>query len=121
VQALIGSATALIVPSEWYENASMVVLEAMAQATPVICSNMGGLPEQVTDGISGLIFPAGNAQALHDCIQRLTEDAALAQQLGHAAQERVQSHFSLDCHGELLLETYRKAMEKTLAKRDHTY
>jgi glycosyltransferase involved in cell wall biosynthesis len=52
LKELIRRASFVVVPSEWYENCSMSVLEAMAYAKPVIGSRIGGIPEQIEDGQS---------------------------------------------------------------------
>lgn len=61
---------ALIVPSTWYENTPFVVLEAFAAGVPVIASDLGGLREIVRDGENGVLFRAGDAQALAGAIER---------------------------------------------------
>lgn len=70
--ATVAAAEALILPSVWYENFPLSLVEAMALATPVIASNLGALPDIVTDGMNGLLFPPGDAPAL----RRLTDDFA---------------------------------------------
>ncbi|BBO85864.1 glycosyl transferase [Desulfosarcina ovata subsp. sediminis] len=64
-------AKAVIIPSELYENYPFSGLEAMAYGKPVIGSRIGGIPEQVDDGVTGLLFEAFNAEDLSDKINRL--------------------------------------------------
>jgi glycosyltransferase involved in cell wall biosynthesis len=64
VGGMMGSARALVVPSEWYENQPMVILEAFAAGTPVIASNLGGNPELVADGERGLLHEPGDVADL---------------------------------------------------------
>ena len=59
LNALIRGARAVIVPSEYYENCSMSVLEAMAFGRPVVGGNIGGIPEQIRDGIDGYLVEPG--------------------------------------------------------------
>ena len=54
----------VVVPSQWRENCSMSVLEAMAMGKPVIASRMGGLPELVEHEVTGLLFEPGDAHEL---------------------------------------------------------
>ncbi|MEO6595859.1 MAG: glycosyltransferase [Planctomycetota bacterium] len=54
----------LVVPSLWYENTPFSVLEALNVGVPVVASNLGGIAEVVVEGVSGLLFPAGDAKAL---------------------------------------------------------
>ncbi len=67
---LVQESMAVVVPSLWYENAPMVVYEALALGTPVIASAHGGLPELINHGTNGWTFPPGDSRALADCIQQ---------------------------------------------------
>ena len=60
----------VIVPSIWWENAPLVILEAFRRGRPVICSGIGGMAELVRDGIDGLHFRAGNPHALANLLRR---------------------------------------------------
>jgi len=64
IPALLAEARALVVPSQWYENYPLVILESFAQGTPVIGSRMGGIPELVQDGVSGWTYDATDESAL---------------------------------------------------------
>lgn len=107
LQATISRAAVVVVPSEWYENCPMSVLEAMAYGKPVVASRMGGIPELVADGVTGVLFESGDADALGGQLERLMNDPTLRRQMGHAARQRVVSEFSLDKHNQSLLEIYR--------------
>ncbi len=63
-QRMMREALAVLVPSEWYENQPMVILEAFANGTPVIASAIGGVPELVASGETGLLHPAGDVTTL---------------------------------------------------------
>lgn len=77
VAALLGAADAAIVPS-LYEPFGIVALEAAAAGTPVIVSTAGGLADLYTDGVAAASFPAGDAGALADAIDRVLSDPAAA-------------------------------------------
>ena len=96
----------LVVPSEWHENASMSVLEAFAHGKPVIGSALGGNPEMIEDGRTGWLFPAGDANALRDRMDRLWRDRSSWGDLGRAARQRVEDVYSPDRHAEALLDVY---------------
>lgn len=104
-QALAGAAV-VVVPSEWYENCPMSVLEAMAQGKPVVGSRMGGIPELVAEGETGLLFEAGNVVELGACLDRLMGDPALRRRMGQAARARAEREFSLERHNAGLLAIY---------------
>src|SRR5205807_4784992 len=79
---LLRNSMCLVVPSEWYENFPVTVLEAYMAAKPVIASRMGGLPYIVEDGQSGLLFEAGKVNELIEQIQHLVDDPASAIRMG---------------------------------------
>lgn len=71
------------------DGAPLVVLEAMHAGVPVVVSDVGGLPDQVTHGRDGLLVPAGDPRALAGAIRALLSDRPLARQLGQAGRARV--------------------------------
>ncbi len=79
---LLRNSLCLVVPSEWYENFPVTVLEAFMAAKPVVASRMGGLPYIVDEGQSGLLFEAGKAGELAQKIQSLVGDPAGAARMG---------------------------------------
>ena len=79
---LLRNSLCLVVPSEWYENFPVTVLEAFMAAKPVIASRMGGLPYIVEDGQCGLLFEAGKVNELIQKIQYLADDPASATRMG---------------------------------------
>lgn len=82
VAALNTGARAAILAARWYENMPLSVLETLAAAVPMVVTDLGGLPELVTDGVNGLVVPSGDPGALAAALQRLSDDPALAEQLG---------------------------------------
>lgn len=110
VQSLIEGSLACVVASTWYENAPMSVLEPMAAGAPVVASAIGGIPELIEDGVSGLLVRSGDKQDLAMALARLREDRFLARSLGLAARERIAKHFSPEQHLCGLLQTYEAAM-----------
>ncbi len=71
---LLNGAKALIVPSLWYENYPMTVVEAMRNGTPVIASDIGGLSSIITDGYDGFLFKAGDKNSLGNAIGKITDN-----------------------------------------------
>ncbi len=107
LKAVIEGAAVLVIPSEWYENCPMSVLEAMSYGKPVIGSRMGGIPELVVDGVTGLLFKAGDAYDLEACLNKLMSDVGLRRRLGTQARQRVESEFSLKRHNTCLMDIYK--------------
>ncbi|HPQ71697.1 MAG TPA: glycosyltransferase [bacterium] len=85
---LYARARAVVVPSLWWENSPHTVLEALAHSRPVVASDHGSLPEQVRDGVTGLLFALGDAGGLLAALQRLDEPG-LAERLGRAGREMI--------------------------------
>jgi glycosyltransferase involved in cell wall biosynthesis len=88
-------ADVVVVPS-LIESFGMVAVEACAQARPVVASSIGGLPEVVVDGSTGLLIPPRDPQALAAAVATLLDDPALARRLAVAGAERVRSEFSFE-------------------------
>lgn len=112
VQKLISSARAVIVPSRWYENAPMSVLEPMATGVPVVASRIGGIPEQVNDGLNGLLVEPGNVEELAQAMKRLDGEPGLAKQLGAEAARTVSEKFSPAAHVAALQRTYGSCLKQ---------
>lgn len=74
---LIANAAMSVLPSQWYENCPVSILESQAYGTPVIASDRGGSVELIDNEKTGLIFPADEPGALARCIERLWNDTAL--------------------------------------------
>lgn len=77
LQRLIAGADFSLYPSEWYENCPFSVMESQAYGTPMIASDLGGIPELLQDGVTGELFPAGDAAALKAKIRKLWEQPEL--------------------------------------------
>jgi glycosyltransferase involved in cell wall biosynthesis len=116
LESKIRNAAAVVVPSEWYENCPMSVLEAMAFGKPVIASNIGGIPELVVHEETGLLFPPGDSAALRQCMTRLMDDAALRRGYGAAARARIENRFSLNQHNAALLRLYQTVIDRARSK-----
>jgi len=106
LQETISGASVVVVPSEWYENCPMSVLEAMAYGKPVVGSRMGGIPELVSDGETGLLFDAGNVDQLRAHLDALMASPALRHAMGQRARLRAEREFSLDKHNTGLMTIY---------------
>jgi len=104
---LVRGARAVVVPSEWYENAPLSLLEAQAAGKPVIGSRIGGIPELIDEGRTGWLFPAGDAPALAALLVavRSAPDASL-EAMGRAARARVIDTFGRPRYLEAMLSLY---------------
>jgi glycosyltransferase involved in cell wall biosynthesis len=101
-----------VVPSIWPDSFPTVALEAMAAGAAIVVSRIGGLPEAVTDGESGLIVEPGDVAGLAGALERLLGDPALRAQLGAGARRRVE-RFSAPA----VVPRYEAAYERAVATR----
>jgi glycosyltransferase involved in cell wall biosynthesis len=97
-------ATAAVMPSIWQDVAPLASIEHMMNGRLLIASDIGGLGELV-DGV-GLKFPAGDDEALADCLRRVLEEPRLARELGNSARERARLLFTLDRMAKDHLQVY---------------
>ncbi len=110
VQAAIEEAAVVVVPSLG-EGFGMVALEAMERARPVIASTVGGLPEIVADGETGLVVPPADAEALAEAIVALAGDLPRAAEMGRAARTRALEEFTPERCVERVESLYARALE----------
>jgi glycosyltransferase involved in cell wall biosynthesis len=106
---LIRHAGFVIVPSEWYENNPLTILEAYSHGKPVIGSRIGGIPEIIEEGKTGFLFEAGNQSQLTDALVKadlLSGDDY--QKMSNAARAFAGSHFNPDTHYNELINIYKE-------------
>lgn len=107
---IIARSSFVVVPSEWNENCSMVVLEAMSHGKPVIGARVGGIPEQIEDGKTGLLFDMGNIRQLTDKMTELNDDIEKRKAMGKAARIKLERDYSFAEHGKRLLDCYQNLL-----------
>jgi len=110
VAAILSQAAVSVAPS-LSEGLSNVVLESMAAGVPVVATRVGGTPEIIGDGVTGLLVPPCDAPALADAIGRLLGNRALAERLGEAGRARAVDHFSMEHMVRLTEELYRALLQ----------
>jgi glycosyltransferase involved in cell wall biosynthesis len=122
--ALTGRAQVFVLPSHsilghFQEPFSIALVEAMSCGMAVIASDSGGSPEAIVDGQSGLLYPAGAAEALGERIDRLESERAMASRLGDAARSRVRYHLSIErMIGEIVQVAASPVASKFKAEND---
>jgi glycosyltransferase involved in cell wall biosynthesis len=104
--ALYRAADVVVVPSIWPEPFSRVLVEAMWLGRPLVASAVGGSPEAVQDGVTGLVVPKGDAPALATAISALLRDPERRARMGAAAAARAASMFDEDRVVASLLDAY---------------
>ncbi|MBO9315376.1 MAG: glycosyltransferase family 4 protein [Chloroflexus sp.] len=103
----------LVVPSIWYENSPIVVLEARAAGRPVIASRSGGLVELVQDEVDGLLFTTGDSRDLARQLQRLRTEPGLLERL----RDGIQPPPLLDEEMQIIFQHYTALVERRTASR----
>lgn len=104
-------AIGFIIPSVWYENASLAVLEALADGLPVIASRIGGLPEQVEDGVNGFLVEPQNVDALARAMTRLQGGIDCDPvKMSEASRTRAETRYSWGKHLEQLDSVYARVL-----------
>jgi L-malate glycosyltransferase len=109
VLPILSSADLFLLPSA-KESFGLGALEAMACRVPVICTDIGGLPEVVTHGETGYLAPLGDIDAMAGYALELLTDETRLQKMGGAARRRVEEHFS----STLIVPQYERFYEETL-------
>jgi L-malate glycosyltransferase len=116
VPVVLGSLTVSVMPS-LNEALSNVVLESMAAGAPTVATRVGGTPEAVSDGVSGILVPPADSAALADAIVYLLKDRQLATHLGRCARERIAEHFSVRRMVRATEDLYTDLLERKERKR----
>jgi glycosyltransferase involved in cell wall biosynthesis len=116
VRAEMGRATALVVPSIWYENFPRTIVEAFACGLPVIASRIGALGEIVTDGHTGLLFEPGDARDLADKLAWAQANPGRMAEMGRNARAQYEAEFSAEVNYRRLLAIYDEALSEKRVK-----
>lgn len=112
---IIRKAYFVVVPSEWYENNPMSIVESFAAGKPVIGSDIGGISELIIDGINGYKFTVGDHTSLQKKLlisQNLTDSGY--KQISEAAFNFAKNNFSKEVHYNKLLATYVRVLDNYL-------
>ncbi|PIZ98702.1 MAG: hypothetical protein COX77_03725 [Candidatus Komeilibacteria bacterium CG_4_10_14_0_2_um_filter_37_10] len=109
ISKIIGQARALLIPSEWPENCPLVILESFATGTPVIASNIGGIPELVIDQFNGLLFKSGDQMALQQNIEKISSQVQLREQLRQGASNSF-SQYTFAIYYQKLMSIYESLL-----------
>ena len=108
------SASDVFLMSSISEGIPLTVIEAMAARRPVVSTAVGGLPELIEHGISGMLAPSGDASSLANSLIELYQSPALRSQMAEVAARRAQEKFSL----QGMLNSYRDVYNDVLETTD---
>jgi glycosyltransferase involved in cell wall biosynthesis len=110
VAELLAAADVFLMSSH-YEGVSIAILEAMRAGLPVVGTQVGGIPETVLQGESGLLVPDGDEAAFADAMLTLLQDASRRAVLGRAATQRQREAFSLESAAQRYLQIYAGGLQ----------
>jgi glycosyltransferase involved in cell wall biosynthesis len=99
-----------VVPSVWYENQPATILETYAMCRPVIGSRLGGIPELIEEGHTGLLCEPGNAADLREKIRFMLDRPELCRQWGRNGSRKLREGFSREAHYGRLMEIYQAVL-----------
>jgi glycogen synthase len=109
LEACYQRADICVVPSMLYESFSYTCAQAMAAGKPVVATRIGGIPETVGDGVSGILVTPGRADELASAIIQLLGDGDLRTQMGRAGREKVAAEFDPLKIAQSTLHVYERA------------
>ena len=110
VHLIVAAADMIVVPSLWEEAFGRIVTEAMATSRPVIASNIGGIPELVDSGVTGLLFEPGNIDELSAAMLRLIENPVEREAMGIAGLSKATAKFNMKEQIHETVSLYRQVL-----------
>ncbi len=108
LRELIRNSICTVLPSEWYENCPMSVLESYAYGKPVIGADIGGIPELIVDGVDGCLVPSGEQETLRDRLLWMSEHKSDAAEMGRIGRYKMETEFNADIHYERIMNVYQQ-------------
>ncbi len=111
----IKGATAVAMPSRWYEGFPMVLAEAFSAGVPVLASRLGALAELIEDERSGMTLPVDDEASWSAALRRILDDGAWSVQLREGARRTYDEKYNEQVNGEKLLEIYQTAIDRSTA------
>jgi len=113
--SLLRALDVFVMPTVEGDTIPQVLLEAMAVGLPVIATTTGSIPDVVRHGVTGLLVPPRDSQAISTSIETLLTDNGLRQTLGHNASSFVANSYSLESMLNRLEEVYREVLAQRVA------
>lgn len=111
LKKLVSAASFVIVPSEWYENNPMTVIEAYSMGVPVIGAKIGGIPEILPDGKTGFLFAPKDVEGLKYAVSRASRlNAAEYKAMRDNALQFAADHFDVHLYYQKLIDFYGKIL-----------
>lgn len=110
LENIIKKSRFIVIPSEWYENAPMSIIEAMAYGKAVLGSNIGGIPEFIENNHTGMIFNTKDEIDLASKINHLINEEKQTVEMGKNARIRAEKLYDKTVHYEKIMDLYNEVM-----------
>lgn len=110
--SLVKNASFIVVPSEWYENNPLTILEAYALGKPVIGARIGGIPEIIKDGETGYLFKSGDLESLKSILIKTEQITQINyKKMSDSARHFAEENFNPENHYNNLISTYNDVIK----------
>lgn len=106
--SFIGNAKVLLVPSIWYENCPLSILEAQCMEVPVVTMNNGGMAELVKDGVTGILVDESSPEGMARGLKRALENEEFYQTMKEHCKREKENIFSVETYCDILMKEYEK-------------
>lgn len=109
---LMGNAKVLLLPSVWYENCPLSILEALCMGVPVVTMNSGGMAELVKDGVTGTLVNDSTPEGIALKLKETIENEDYYRKLRENCKKERENILSVETYAELLIEEYKKLIKR---------
>ena len=110
--SMIANAKVMILPSVWYENCPLNILETHAFGVPVITMNSGGMAELVEDGKTGVLIKEPTKEAIAEAIKKCFEDEEFYNSLKENCEKKKEQIIEVGEYSDILIEKYQEILNK---------
>lgn len=117
LEKTVRGAIAVVLPVLWYENMPNAVLESFAYGKPVISSDIGSIPDVVTDGETGLLCPPGDPRAIAEAMDRLLDEPEAAERMGRAARRRCEEAYAPESYYSRMTALFEDVLSESGKQR----
>ena len=108
----MSSAKVIVVPSIWYENCPLSILEAQCMGVPVITMNNGGMAELIKDGVTGILFDEPSPEAMATALKRALENEEYYNTLKRECKKGTESILSVEEYADILIKEYERLIAR---------
>ena len=112
LKSIIAKSMFSVIPSEWYENLPYAILESFALGTPVLASNIGGIPELIAPGVDGALFQPGDVADLVARIRELVARRESLAEMGRRARAKIEKQYGAEAHYESMMSLYKALLHQ---------